>query len=124
MTEGILKPDLYEPELNQIYSSDAGSLRRGRRSAPVADPTRKECVEDAIQHTQGLCWPEGARDTGSLERVLETLGGEFGLQAHPRQHAPPDRGHVPGGKPHLRPLPVTALHIFTQVIRAVATIPP
>ena len=36
LKEGVLKPDLYEPELNPVYASHAGPLRRGSRSSARA----------------------------------------------------------------------------------------
>ncbi len=53
LKEGVIRPDIYEPELNPVYARDAGALRRGGRSVSRRGiPNRKGTVENAIQHTQ------------------------------------------------------------------------
>jgi transposase len=50
--EGVIKPDLYEPQLNPVYASVLAHYRVVADPARVADPDRKGSVENAIQHTQ------------------------------------------------------------------------
>ena len=41
LKEGVIKPDIYEPELNKRLRRDAGALRRCRRSLPRRRPEPK-----------------------------------------------------------------------------------
>jgi len=52
LKEGVIKPDLYEPELNPVYASVLAYYSVVADPARVADPDRKGSVENAIQHTQ------------------------------------------------------------------------
>ena len=52
LKEGVLKPDLYEPELNPVYAALLAHYRCVADPARVRDPNRKGSVESAIQHTQ------------------------------------------------------------------------
>ena len=52
LKEGVIKPDLYEPELNSVYASVLAHYSVVADPARVADPNRKGSVENAIQHTQ------------------------------------------------------------------------
>jgi transposase len=52
LKEGVIKPDLYEPELNPLYASVLDHYGAVADPCRVADPDRKGSVENAIQHTQ------------------------------------------------------------------------
>ncbi len=52
LKEGVIKPDLYEPELNPLYVSVLNHYGAVADPCRVADPDRKGSVENAIQHTQ------------------------------------------------------------------------
>ncbi len=52
LKEGVIKPDLYEPELNPLYASVLNHYGAVADPCRVADPDRKGSVENAIQHTQ------------------------------------------------------------------------
>ena len=52
LKEGVIKPDLYEPELNAVYAALLAHYRCVADPARVRDPNRKGTVENAIQHTQ------------------------------------------------------------------------
>jgi transposase len=52
LKEGVIKPDLYEPELNAVYADLLAHYRSVADPARVRDPNRKGSVENAIQHTQ------------------------------------------------------------------------
>ena len=62
--EGVIKPDLYEPQLNPVYASVLAHYRVVADPARVADPDRKGSVENAIQHTQDTAL-KGRRDCPS-----------------------------------------------------------
>jgi hypothetical protein len=52
LKEGVIKPDLYEPELNSVYRDVLAHYGVVADPARVRDPNRKGTVENAIQHTQ------------------------------------------------------------------------
>jgi transposase len=52
LREGVLKPDIYEPELNRLYADVLKHYGAVADPARVRDPNRKGTVESAIQHTQ------------------------------------------------------------------------
>jgi transposase len=120
LKEGVLKPDLYEPELNPIYSAMLAHYAVVADPARVADPNRKGCVESAIQHTQG---------TALAGRRFETLEAQNEFLRHWEENWASKRIHgstrrqveamFQEEKPHLRPLPVAAFRIFTEVVRTV-----
>lgn len=52
LREGVITPDLYEPEINRVYAMMLAHYGVVADPARVRDPNRKGCVENAIQHTQ------------------------------------------------------------------------
>jgi transposase len=52
LKEGVIKPDLYEPELNPVYAATLAHYGVVADPARVRDPNRKGTVEHAIGHTQ------------------------------------------------------------------------
>jgi transposase len=52
LREGVLKPDVYDPELNPLYRDVLGHYGVVAVPARVRDPNRKGKVESAIGHTQ------------------------------------------------------------------------
>jgi transposase len=55
LKEGVLKPDLYEPQLNPVYAATLAHYGVVADPARVRDPNRKGTVESAIGHTQTTC---------------------------------------------------------------------
>ena len=53
LREGVITPDLYEPEINRLYEAMLEHYGVVADPARVRDPNRKGTVENAIQHTQG-----------------------------------------------------------------------
>jgi transposase len=53
LKEGVIKPDIYEPELNRVYAAMLAHYGVVADPARIRDPNRKGTVESAIQHTQG-----------------------------------------------------------------------
>ena len=53
LKEGVITPDLYEPEINHLYAAMLAHYGVVADPARVRDPNRKGTVENAIQHTQG-----------------------------------------------------------------------
>ena len=64
LKEGVIKPDIYEPELNAVYEAVLKHYDVVADPARVRDPDRKGTVESAIQHTQ---------DTALKGRKFETI---------------------------------------------------
>ncbi len=52
LKEGVIKPDLYEPQLNSLYAAVLAQYGVVADPARVRDPNRKGTVEQAIQHAQ------------------------------------------------------------------------
>jgi transposase len=65
LKEGVITPDIYEPELNRVYSAMLAHYSVVADPARVRDPNRKGSVENAIGHTQ---------DTALKGRRFESLG--------------------------------------------------
>ena len=52
LKEGVITPDLYEPELNRVYGAMLDHYGVVADPARIRDPNRKGSVESAIGHTQ------------------------------------------------------------------------
>jgi transposase len=52
LKEGVITPDIYEPELNRVYAAMLAHYGVVADPCRVRDPDRKGTVENAIQHTQ------------------------------------------------------------------------
>lgn len=52
LKEGVIQPDIFEPELNRVYAEMLKHHGVVADAARVRDPNRKGTVESAIQHTQ------------------------------------------------------------------------
>jgi hypothetical protein len=120
LKEGVLRPDLYEPELNPVYAALLAHYGVVADPCRVRDPNRKGTVESAIQHTQG---------TALKGRRFETIEAQNVWLAHWEARWAALRIH--GRKkrqvlqmyreeqPHLRPLPLERFQMFTQGVRTV-----
>jgi hypothetical protein len=120
LKEGVLRPDLYEPELNPVYAALLAHYHVVADPCRVQDPNRKGTVESAIQHTQG---------TALKGRTYELIEAQNTWLAHWEEHWAALRIH--GRKkrqvlelfreeqPHLRPLPLEGFRFFTQGVRTV-----
>lgn len=120
LKEGVIRPDLYQPELNPVYAAMLAHYGVVADPCRVRDPNRKGTVENAIQHTQG---------TALKGRTFEALEAQNGWLAHWEEHWAALRIH--GRKkrqvlemyreelPALRPLPPESFRPFTQGVRTV-----
>jgi transposase len=120
LKEGVLRPDLYEPELNPVYAAMLAHYGVVADPCRVQDPNRKGTVESAIQHTQG---------TGLKGRRFETIDAQNAHLATWEERWAATRIH--GRKkrqvlemyleeqPHLRALPAMRMRYFTQDTRTV-----
>jgi transposase len=52
LKQGVIRPDLYAPQLNAVYAAVLAHYGAVADPARVGDPDRKGTVENAIQHTQ------------------------------------------------------------------------
>jgi len=91
----VLKPDLYEPELNPVYAATLRHYGVVADPARVRDPNRKGTVENAIGHTQATALKGKRFDAHpGAERIAGALGEELGGQTHSRHRAAPGAGHA------------------------------
>jgi transposase len=120
LKEGVITPDLYEPQINRVYA--AMLAHHGVIADPtrIRDPNRKGTVESAIQHTQ---------DTALRGRRFETVEEQNEFLMHWEEKWAALRIHgstkrqvetmFQEEKPHLRPLPVEPFRTFTECVRTV-----
>jgi transposase len=117
---GVLRPDLYEPELNPLYAALLAHYRVVADPCRVADPNRKGSVESAIQHTQSTALK--GRRFESLEAQNEWLAHWEDRWAAPRIHGRKKRQVLELYReelPHLQALPAERFHFFKQGSRTV-----
>ncbi len=120
LKQGVIKPDLYEPQLNPVYAALLAHYSCVADPARVRDPNRKGVVENAIQHTQ---------DTALKGRKFESIEAQNTWLAHweerwaaPRIHGRKKRQVLQmylEEKPYLKPLPVQNFRFFLQETRTV-----
>ncbi len=120
LKEGVIKPDLYEPELNAVYAATLAHYEVVADPARVRDPNRKGTVEHAIGHTQATAL-KGKRFK-TLEEQNEHLERWETKWAAPRVHGA-ERRQVQAmfeeEKPYLQPLPERAMQYFRDEQRTV-----
>ncbi len=120
LKEGVIKPDLYEPELNPVYAAMLEHYEVVADPARVRDPDRKGTVEHAIGHTQATAL-KGKRFE-SIEEQNEHLERWETRWAAQRIHGT-ERRQVQAmfeeERAHLQPLPLTAMQYFSQEQRTV-----
>jgi transposase len=121
LKEGVITPDLYEPEINHLYAAMLEHYGVVADPARVRDPNRKGTVENAIQHTQGTAL--GGRRFDSIEEQNAFLVRWEANWASKRLHGRARRqveAMFQEEKPHLRALPLTGFRYFEQVVRTVS----
>jgi hypothetical protein len=120
LKEGVLRPDLYEPELNPVYAMVLRHYGVVADPARVRDPNRKGTVEHAIGHTQATAL-KGKRFE-SLDEQNTFLEHWETKWAAPRIHGSTRRqveAMYQEERPHLKALPITAVQYFKEAQRAV-----
>lgn len=120
LKEGVIRPDMYAPELNPVYAAMLSHYAVAGDPCRVGDPDRKGTVENAIQHTQ---------TTALKGRKFDSIDAQNAWLAHWEQRWAALRIH--GRKkrqvlemyreelPHLRALPSTGFRYFKQATRTV-----
>jgi transposase len=120
LRQGVLRPDLYEPELNPVYAAMLAHYGMVADPCRVGDPNRKGSVESAIKHTQQT--PLKGKRFDSLEAQNAYLAEWEERWAAPRIHGRKKRQVLDLYReelPHLRPLPAERFRIFKQEVRTV-----
>lgn len=120
LKEGVIKPDLYEPQLNPLYASVLAHYGVVADPARVGDPDRKGSVENAIQHTQ---------DTALKGRRFESIEEQNQWLMHWEERWASLRIHgrtkrqvqemFEEEKPYLHVLPLESFAYFSQETRTV-----
>ena len=115
LKEGVIKPDLYEPQLNAVYAATLKHYGVVGDPARVRDPNRKGTVEHAIGHTQATALK--GRRFESIEEQNQHLEHWETKWAAQRIHGS-ERRQVEAmfqeEKPHLLLLPLLGMQYFTE----------
>ena len=120
LKEGVITPDLYEPELNAVYAATLAHYGVVADPARVLDPNRKGTVENAIGHTQATALK--GRRFESIEEQNEHLEHWEKKWAAPRIHGSARRqveAMFQEERPHLLALPLLGMQYFNEVQRTV-----
>jgi len=120
LKEGVIKPDLYEPELNPVYATLLAHYGVVADPARVGDPNRKGTVENVIQHTQ---------NTALKGRRFESIEDQNRFLLHWEETWAAQRIHgrtkrqvaemFAEEKPSLKILPQEKFSFFRQEVRTV-----
>jgi transposase len=120
LKEGVIKPDIYEPDLNPVYAAVLDHYGVVADPARVRDPDRKGTVENAVQHTQNTALKGKRFDT--IEEQNEWLMHWEETWASTRIHGRKKRQveqMFQEEKPYLGPLPLKGFEYFLQKTRKV-----
>ena len=120
LKEGVIRPDIYEPELNPVYAAMLKHYGVVADPCRVGDPDRKGTVENAIQHTQGTALK--GRKFDSIEEQNTWLTHWEERWAAPRIHGRKKRQVLEmyrEEQPHLRALPLEGFRCFKSGTRTV-----
>jgi transposase len=120
LKEGVIKPDLYEPELNAVYAAVLAHYGVVADPARVRDPNRKGSVENAIQHTQSTALK--GRRFESIEEQNDFLEHWETKWAAQRIHGSAKRQvevMFQEERLALKPLPLQGFQYFTECERTV-----
>lgn len=121
LKEGVIKPDLYEPELNPVYRDVLAHYGVVADPARVRDPNRKGTVENAILHTQSTALKGKRFET--IEEQNTFLEQWETRWAAPRIHGSARRqveAMFQEERAHLKPLPLEGFRYYTECERTVA----
>jgi transposase/5S rRNA maturation endonuclease (ribonuclease M5) len=120
LKEGVIKPELYDPDLNVLYAAVLAHYGVVADPARVGDPNRKGTVENAIKHTQDTALK--GRKFESIEDQNDWLKHWEERWAAPRIHGRAKRQveeMFQEEKPYLGELPLTPFRYFQQEKRRV-----
>lgn len=120
LKQGVVRPDLYEPELNPLYAALLGHYGVVADTCRIRDPNRKGTVESAIQHTQTTAL--GGKRFEAIAEQNAWLAHWEERWAAPRIHGRKKRQVLEmfrEEQAYLRPLPTTRFRYFKQGKRTV-----
>jgi transposase len=120
LKEGVLKPDIYDPELNPVFAAMLSHYGAVADTCRVADPNRKGTVENGIQHTQDTALK--GREFKTIEEQNEWLMHWEERWAAPRIHGRAKRQVQEmflEEKPYLKALPLRGFRYFEEGTRTV-----
>ena len=120
LKEGVIKPDIYEPDLNPLYAAMLEHYKVVADPARVGDSDRKGTVENAVKHTQNTALK--GRKFGSIEAQNEWLLHWESRWASLRIHGRAKRQveeMFQEEKPYLTELPLRPFRYFQQETRTV-----
>jgi transposase len=120
LKEGVIKPDIYEPDLNPLYAAILKHHEVVADPARVGDPDRKGTVENAIKYTQDTALK--GRKFESIEAQNEWLMHWEDRWASLRIHGRVKRQVeelFQEEKPYLQPLPLESFRYFQQEKRTI-----
>ena len=120
LKEGVIKPDIYDPDLNLLYAAMLAHYGVVADPARVSDPNRKGTVENAVKHTQ---------NTGLKGRKFDHIEAQNDWLRHWEERWAALRIHgrakrqveemFQEEKPYLAPLPLLPFAYFQQETRTV-----
>jgi hypothetical protein len=120
LKEGVITPDIYEPQLNRLYSAMLAHYGVVADPARVRDPNRKGAVESAIQHTQATAL-KGKRFESIEEQNAYLLHWEekwAALRIHGRAKRQVEE-MFQEERAHLKALPPEGMRYFEEGTRTV-----
>lgn len=120
LKEGVLKPDIYEPELNPVFASMLAHYGVVADPCRIEDPDRKGSVENAIQHTQNTALK--GREFKTIEDqnkwLMDWEERWASLRVHGRTKRQVQEMFLEE-KPSLKKLPLQSFRYFEQGVRTV-----
>lgn len=115
LKEGVVKPDLYEPQLNPVYGATLKHYGVVGDPARVRDPNRKGAVEHAIGHTQATALKGRRFETIEEQNIhLEHWETKWAAQRIHGSERRQVEAMFQEEKPHLLPLPLLGMQYFTE----------
>lgn len=120
LKEGVITPDIYEPEINRVYAAMLAHYDVVADPARIEDPNRKGTVECGIQHTQSTALK--GKKFESLEAQNQFLMHWEGKWAASRIHGRAKRqveAMFQEEKPFLKALPLERFRYFKEETRTV-----
>jgi transposase/5S rRNA maturation endonuclease (ribonuclease M5) len=120
LKEGVIKPDIYDPQLNELYAAVLEHYRVTADPARVGDSNRKGTVENTVKHTQ---------DTALKGRRFDSIEAQNNWLMHWEDRWAAQRIHGRSKRqvaemfreeqPYLECLPLVAFRYFEQATRTV-----
>jgi transposase len=120
LKEGVISPDIYDPQLNELYAAVLEHYGVTADPARVGDANRKGTVENAVKHTQ---------DTALKGRRFDSIEAQNDWLMHWEERWAAQRIHGRAKRqvakmfteeqPYLEPLPLVPFRYFEQATRTV-----